>query len=183
MTAVGASKTLVVVAGTGLMLSGFATGCQSGIEGTPVTSSTSPTKPSVSPPRPTAAPSKALPTATAVPPADAEPLPPDDSGYVFIETKSGQTRCQLDEQAVGCEAQFTNTPIQDGARANGVNLTADGAVEWIVGNLGDIPVVTIDYRTYTAAGWTIVATAEGTRFTSQRTGHGMFVSIDKVETY
>ena len=86
-------------------------GCQSDIEGTPVTSASPPTKPG---------------TATAGPPAGAESLPPDESGYVFIETKSGQTRCQIDEQAVGCEAPFTNTPIQDGVRANGVNLTADG---------------------------------------------------------
>jgi hypothetical protein len=166
MTVVGASKTLAVVVGAGLVLSGLTAGCQSDIEGTPVTSS----EPTAKPP-------------ATVPPVDAEPLPPDESGYVFIETKSAQTRCQLDEQAVGCEAQFTNTPIQDGVRANGVNLTADGAVEWIVGNLGDIPVVTIDYRTYSAVGWTIVATTEGTRFTNQRTGHGMFVSIDNVETY
>jgi len=102
---------------------------------------------------------------------------------VFIETKSGKTRCQIDESAVGCEAQFTNAPTKDGVRANGVNVTADGSVEWIVGNLGDIPVVTIDYRTYRALGWTIVASSQGTRFTNDRTGHGMFVSIDNVETY
>ena len=65
-------------------------------------------------------------------------------------------------------------------RASGVNLS-DGNVEWIVGNLGDIPVVTIDYRTYSAAGWTIVATSDGTRFTNQRTKHGMFVSIEHVD--
>ena len=43
--------------------------------------------------------------------------------------------------------------------------------------------VTIDYRTYSAVGWTIVATTDGTRFTNDRTGHGAFVSIEKVETY
>lgn len=118
-----------------------------------------------------------------VTPPAAQVLPPDESGYVFIQTKSGQTRCQIDEQSVGCEAPFTNTPMQDGVRANGVNLSADGNVDWIVGNLGDIPVVTIDYRTYSAVGWTIVATTDGTRFTNQRTKHGMFVSIEKVETY
>ncbi len=116
-------------------------------------------------------------------PPGAEALPPDDSGYVYIETKSGKTRCQIDEVAVGCEAQFTSSPMQDGARANGVNLSADGSVDWVLGNLGDIPVVTIDYRTYSAVGWTIVASSEGTRFTNDRTGHGMFVSIEKVETY
>ena len=120
---------------------------------------------------------------TAAPPPGAEALPPNDSGYVYIETKSGKTRCQIDEVAVGCEAQFTSSPMQDGARANGVNLSADGSVDWVLGNLGDIPVVTIDYRTYRAVGWTIVASSEGTRFTNDRTGHGMFVSIEKVQTY
>jgi hypothetical protein len=73
--------------------------------------------------------------------------------------------------------------LQDGQRANGVNLTADGNMSWIVGNLGDIPVQTIDYRTYSAVGWTIDATADGTRFTNQRSHHGMFVSIEKVDTF
>ena len=163
-------------------------GCQSGTQGTPVTSSGSPTEPSFptsrpSTSRPTAAPpTKTAPSGPVSPPA-AEVLPPQESGYVFIETKSGQTRCQLDAQSVGCEAPFTNTPLQDGVRANGVNLSADGNVAWIVGNLGDIPVVTIDYRTYSAVGWTIVASTDGTRFTNQRTKHGMFVSIEKVETF
>jgi hypothetical protein len=132
--------------------------------------------------RPTAAPpTTTLPSSPVSPPA-AEVLPPQD-GYVFIETKSGQTRCQLDEESVGCEAPFANPPMQDGVRANGVNLTADGNLSWIVGNLGDIPVVTIDYRTYSAAGWTIDATSDGTRFTNQRTKRGMFVSIEKVESF
>jgi hypothetical protein len=122
-------------------------------------------------------------TSTVASPPAAQVLPPDNSGYVFIATKSGQTRCQIDQQSVGCEAPFTNAPLQNGVRANGVNLSADGNVSWIVGNLGDIPVQTIDYRTYSAAGWTIDATSDGTRFTNQRTRHGMFVSIEKVDTF
>jgi hypothetical protein len=118
-----------------------------------------------------------------VSPPAAQVLPPDESGYVFIETKSGKTRCQLDEESVGCEAPFTNAPMQDGVRANGVELSADGNLKWIVGNLGDIPVVTIDYRSYSAVGWTIDATEDGTRFTNQHTRHGMFVSIEKVEAF
>ncbi len=171
-----------------LAASALLAGCHSGTHGIPVTSPASPTEPSFptsrpSTSRPTAAPpTKTAPSGPVSPPA-AEVLPPQESGYVFIETKSGQTRCQLDEQSVGCEAQFTNTPIKDGVRTNGVNLSADGGVEWIVGNLGDIPAVTIDYRTYSAVGWTIVATTDGTRFTNQRTKHGMFVSIEKVETF
>ena len=76
-----------------------------------------------------------------------------------------------------------NAPMQDGERANGVNVTASGDVQWVLGNLGDIPTVTIDYQTYDAAGWTIAASESGTRFTNEHTGHGMFVSIENVETF
>jgi hypothetical protein len=166
---------MVCVLVTGALVSG----CHTTTPGKPGASSEAPTTPSASTPRSTTtAPS----TATTSPPA-AQVLQPDSSGYVFIETKSGQTRCQLNEQTVGCEAQFTNSPLQEGVRANGVNLSADGNIQWIVGNLGDIPVQPIDYRTYSAVGWTIDATADGTRFTNQRTHHGMFVSIEKVDTF
>jgi hypothetical protein len=109
-------------------------------------------------------------------------LAPQD-GYVFIETKSGKTRCQLSTAEVGCEAQFTNSPVLDGTHANGVRLTANGEVSWLVGNLGDIPVVTLDYRKYSAVGWTIDAGEDGTRFTNDSTGHGMTVSIDGVQAF
>jgi hypothetical protein len=171
-----------------LAASALVAGCGSDIEGKPVTSSAGSTEPSfpTSKPgtsRPTAAPpTKTTPSRPVSPPA-AEVLAPDDSGYVFIETKSGQARCQIDEQSVGCEAAFTNSPLQNGVRANGVNLSAGGDMQWIVGNLGDIPAVTIDYRTYSAVGWTILATSDGTRFTNQATKHGMFVSIEKVEVF
>jgi hypothetical protein len=111
-----------------------------------------------------------------------EVLPPEN-GYVFIETKSGKTRCQLSTAEVGCEAQFTNSPVLDGVHANGVRLTANGELSWLVGNLGDIPVVTLDYRTYSAVGWTIDAGEGGTRFTNDRTGHGMTVSVDGVQAF
>jgi hypothetical protein len=156
----------------------------------PVTSSAGPTEPTFPTSRPsTSRPTAAPPTTrapTSAPPAAppaAIALPPDESGYVFIATKSGQTRCQLNKHEVGCEAPFTNSPMQDGVRANGVNVTADGSMRFIVGNLGDIPAQTIDYRTYNAVGWTIDATSDGTRFTNQATKHGMFVSIGKVEAF
>ena len=67
--------------------------------------------------------------------------------------------------------------------ANGVRLTADGEVSWLVGNLGDIPAVTLDYRTYSAVGWTIDAGEDGTRFTNDRTGHGMIVAVEGVQAF
>ncbi|HYB39420.1 MAG TPA: hypothetical protein VEF72_29300 [Mycobacterium sp.] len=171
-----------------LLLAGavLVAGCSSTIDGKPVASpgagATEPSyptrRPSPSPPTP-----PAQPTAPSTPPAGVIPLQPDENGYVFIETKSGKTRCQIAVDSVGCEAEFTNSPIKDGEHANGVNITADGDVQWVLGNLGAIPTVTIDYRTYDAQGWTITATTSGTRFTNDRTGHGMFVSIEKVTTY
>jgi hypothetical protein len=78
---------------------------------------------------------------------------------------------------------FANPPVKDGIPAYGVTVSSDGDMRWLAGNLGDIPVVTLDYRTYEAQGWTIAAAAPGGRFTNDRTGHGMFVSVDKVNTF
>jgi hypothetical protein len=165
-----------------VLIAALVGGCSSLIHGKPVASpGAGPTEPSFPKAKPSI-PSQSAPS-SANPPAGAIPLPPDQNGYVFIETKSGQTRCQIHSDSVGCEAQFTNSPMQDGERANGVNVTASGSVEWVLGNLGDIPTVTIDYLTYDAEGWTIAASESGTRFTNEHTGHGMFVSIEKVDTF
>ena len=172
----------------GLLLSAtvLTVGCSSIIDGDPVASSASPTEPSFPTSRPTRTPTSTSPT-TAAPPTSEEPgattLPPDESGYVFIETKSGLTRCQISETEVGCESQFANAPEQDGMPANGVGITADGSMRWVVGNLGNIPAITLDYQTYRALGWTIAASSEGTRFTNDGTGHGMFVNTSGVEVF
>jgi hypothetical protein len=192
------------LAGGSLLLSALlaslalVSGCNSLIDGKPVaTPGTGPTEPTFPTPRPSiATPAPSMTSATpapptgptgpaspTTPPAGSIPLPPDHNGYVFIETKSGLTRCQINKETVGCEAPFTNSPLQDGEHANGVSISAGGNVQWVLGNLGAIPTVTIDYKTYAAEGWTINATADGTRFTNDHTGHGMFVSVDKVTTF
>jgi hypothetical protein len=171
-------------------------GCTVTTEGTPVVapgSARSAGEPNFPTPRPTrtrpptvALPPPSRPTIATPPPSGAPgavALPPNAQGYVFIETKSGRTRCQISSEAVGCEAQFTNSPVQDGVPANGVNVSADGHIKWLVGNLGDIPAVTLDYQTYRAQGWTIAASSSGTRFSNDGTGHGMFVSIESVEAF
>jgi hypothetical protein len=142
------------------------------------TPTTSPAR--TTPSSPTSSPSGASPTAAA--PGNAQSLEPHN-GYVFIETKSGKTRCQLSTKTVDCEAQFTNAPKVEGEQANGVSVNATGKLSWVAGNLGAIPTVPIDYRTYSAQGWTIVANTDGTRFTNDATGHGMFVSIDHVDSF
>jgi len=177
--------------GTGAVaLAVLLSGCSDSTDGNPVGSAPSGTEPDFPTARPTRT-TAATPSAPASPtspspstpaPAGAQALTPHD-GYVYIETRSGLTRCQLTADAVGCEAEFQNAPSIDGFPANGVNLTADGTVTWIAGNLGDIPTVALDYRTYTALGWTIEAAEDGTRFTNDGTGHGMLVRIEGVETY
>ncbi|WP_175611262.1 hypothetical protein [Mycobacterium sp. SP-6446] len=164
-------------------------GCSSVIEGRPIAKpGTGPTEPTFPTTTSSPSPSSSTPPTSPTPssptaPAGAIPLPPDNNGYVFIETKSGVTRCQINKDSVGCEAPFTNSPLQDGEHANGVSITSGGSVEWVLGNLGAIPTVTIDYKTYAAQGWTINASTDGTRFTNDHTGHGMFVSVDKVNTF
>lgn len=185
-------KTHLVV-GCSLAVAALLAGCQSSITGTPVTSPPSPTEPSFPTPRPsrtTPTPSPTPTTTTTSPPtSSAQAAPPGterlrpSNGYVYIETKSGQTRCQLNSNEVDCESQFTNSPQIDGEPANGVRLTASGQLRWVLGNLGDIPTVTLDYRKYHAMNWTIDASSSGTTFTNDRTGRGMVVAVEGVKSF
>jgi len=51
-------------------------------------------------------------------------LPPEN-GYVFIETKSGKTRCQLNEEEVGCGGAVHQLPVMNGMHANGVRTDGE----------------------------------------------------------
>ncbi|MGU3502629.1 hypothetical protein [Mycobacterium sp. C31M] len=184
----GAKRTAACIGTGGVALALLLGACSERTDGNPVGTGPTGTEPDF----PTSRPDRTTITREPITPAPAPPpttVPPGGenlaprNGYVYVETKSGQTRCQLSEKAVGCEAEFRNSPEVDGFPANGVNVTAGGEVTWLTGNLGDIPTVTLDYRTYTAVGWTIVAGEDGTRFTNDGTGHGMFVRIEGVETY
>lgn len=172
----------------GLLAAGtLLAGCESTVPGSLAPTAQNPTEPTF----PTSRPSRSSPTPTppatsttpiAAPPPVAEALSPQN-GYVFITTKSGQTRCQISTAEVDCEAPFTNAPVVDGEPANGVRVTTGGQLTWVLGNLGDIPVVPIEYRTYTALGWTIAAGEDGTRFTNDGTTRGMFVAIGSVNAF
>ena len=124
-----------------------------------------------------------MPTPVPKPPAGSEALAPNEAGYVYIETKSGKTRCQISNDTVGCESDFTDAPTVDGEQATGVEVSASGSNRWVVGNLGAMPTTTIDYASYDAVGWTIDADSTGTRFTNDETGHGMFISTEAVEFF
>jgi hypothetical protein len=167
-----------------------ATGCSTTVDGAATCLGCGPGgEPSFPTARPTVSPpttSSATPTTTPtqVPsPGGGQTLSPSDTGYVYIETKSGQTRCQINSQSVGCESDFTNPPVVNGEPANGVEVTASGNMRWIAGNLGDIPTTPIDYATYHAVGWTIDASSDGTKFTNDGTGHGMFISTEGAKIF
>lgn len=155
-----------------IVAAGLMAGCTTTVNGAAVCSGCGGIEPEF--PRPTARPG---------PPAGAEVLPPNTNGYVYIETRSGATRCQISADTVGCESQFTDSPVIDGEYATGVEVSSSGSNRWVVGNLGAMPTTTIDYAVYEAVGWTIEADSEGTLFTNGTTGHGMYVSTDLVEFF
>jgi len=128
------------------------------------------------------APARPTPTTTSEHTTQAIALYPNASGMVYISTKSGATRCQISEFEVDCQGRFQNAPRVDGYPADGVRFTSRGTSEWVSGDLGDIPTVTIDYRKYRAMSWMIDATASGTTFTNATTGHSLFVSIERVSS-
>ena len=94
----------------------------------------------------------------------------------------GQDAARSPADNVGCESD-SNAPVVDGQPANGVEVSSGGSSRWVLGNLGAMPTTTIDYGTYSAVGWTIVADSTGTTFTNDGTGHGMFVSTDRVDFF
>ena len=167
-----------VLAGCSSTVDGVATcpGCGTGID---------PEFPTTRPTPTTSTPPSTEPSEPATPerPAGGQTLEPNSNGYVYIETRSGLTRCQISADTVGCESEFTDSPMVDGQHANGVEVSASGSNRWVLGNLGAMPTTTIGYDTYRAVGWTITADSTGTTFTNDDSGHGMFVSTDSVEFF
>ncbi len=175
--------TAAAISGCGSTVDGVATcpGCGSGTEPDFPTPRPIPTLPTTTAPSTTTS-TQPGPTTTKAP-AGGQVLPANEAGYVYIETRSGKTRCQISADNVGCESEFADAPVLDGEKATGVEVSASGSNRWIVGNLGAMPTTTIDYATYHAVGWSIVADSTGTTFTNDSTGHGMFVSTDRVDFF
>jgi hypothetical protein len=105
-------------------------------------------------------------------------------------TQSGRVLCAVTPDAsidgfgpdvVVCQGEFAQAP-EVGA---GVVTTGDGTLFWQVGNLAvDNPTTQMSYgQTYHRGNWTIRHDADGTRFTNDLTGHGMFVSIENVSAF
>lgn len=127
------------------------------------------------------------------------PLAAADSS-TYVRTQSGKMRCLVmanDEghgggPGVACEygPGFPQAPLSTSGLAN-MNLAvvhASGKFNWDDGNIGGGGQpqndVVLDYdQTYHLHGWTIDPSSDGTRFTNDGTGHGMFVSIDDVSAF
>jgi hypothetical protein len=82
---------------------------------------------------------------------------------------------------VVCQGSFAQAP-QLGAAAV---TDGDGTFRWELGNLNvGSPITTMAYgQTYHRGNWTINPDETGTRFTNDRTGHGMFVSVENVYSF
>lgn len=122
-------------------------------------------------------------------------LPTDPERWVGVKSPSG-AGCWVQAASVSCSTQTGEfnfpAPMPDpdpgGGQhpANIVTIRPDGDWVWTLGNLGLVGdnVVTLVYgTTYRAHGWTIEPAREGLTFANDKTGRGMFFSIDRVERF
>ena len=112
--------------------------------------------------------------------------------YEYVRTVSGAVRCVVSADHVGCERASIDgfpgaPPSQSGpGNFNIAGVDADGTFNYGEGNIGgvDSGEVVLDYgRAVEINGWTIVGSFDGTHFTNDATGRGMFVSIDGVTPF
>ncbi len=77
---------------------------------------------------------------------------------------------------------------RDGTHLDLAVIHASGDFNWDDGNIGGGGTpqndLVLNYgQTYHLQGWTINPGEDGTRFSNDGTGHGMFVSIDNVSSF
>jgi hypothetical protein len=121
------------------------------------------------------------------PVASADPI-----DYQYVRTETGAVRCVISAAHVGCERSsaegFPGAPMSQSGPGNFniAGLDADGTFNWGEGNIGgvDADEVTLAYgQSYQFKGWTVSPSFEGTRFTNDGSGHGMFVSVGGVDRF
>ncbi|MGV0874449.1 hypothetical protein [Mycolicibacterium sp. XJ879] len=137
-------------------------------------------------------------SAIALLPGVVAPARADDAQSV--RTQSGKVRCLVyaNDTAHGggplvvCEYNpgFPQAPAPStGIHWNLAVVRGNGQLNWDVGNIGGSTQamskdIVLHYgQTYHVNGWTITPAFEGTRFTNDQTGHGMFVSIENVYSF
>lgn len=111
----------------------------------------------------------------------------------FVTTESRKVRCIVSEDHVVCQGPiggFEDGPVMNGAKANIVSTDAAGDFQRTAANMPATDeqdprndLVLIYDETFAINGWTILPSTSGTRFTDDETGHGMFVSVEKVTPF
>jgi hypothetical protein len=121
----------------------------------------------------------------------------------YVRTQSGKVRCLVMTNNVGhgggpaviCEASgpentgFLQAPTTDyGSHWHNAVVDSAGNFNWADANIGgggqpEDDVVLTYGRTLRVAGWIITPSSDGTTFTDDATGHGMFVSIEDVRAF
>jgi hypothetical protein len=126
-----------------------------------------------------------------------------------VRTESGKVRCEVQPDRVGCQylPGFPQAPVDppppcppppgtylrcggEGFHWDIANVTSSGAFSWMNGNIAaggsasPQSDIVLNYgQTYSVQGWTILPNSDGTRFTNDGTGRGMFVSIENVAAF
>lgn len=120
-----------------------------------------------------------------------------------VRTQSGKLRCIVSANDVShgggplvvCQhadaSPFPASPMSKEyhEQLNLPFVRGNGALSWDIGNLPGSPEALaddtiLDYgQTYHLNGWTILPDVDGTRFTNDRTGHGMFINVDTVAPF
>ena len=112
------------------------------------------------------------------------PLPPNDRGYVRVETKSRSIGCSITAELVACQTFSGSWRDTNGQHHHTASVSADGEFYWVDADLGALQGrVPLDYRAYSAQSWTIVAGPAETKFVNDRGGHGMTVSDQRVTPF
>jgi hypothetical protein len=133
------------------------------------------------------------------------PFASANPGFQYVRTESGRVRCIVAPDRTVCEASGSGStgfpqapmslpesqclnPCPGGIHFDLAAVTASGAFNWNDGNIGGGGTpqndLVLDYgQTSHIQGWTVAASSDGTRFTNDGTGHGMFVSIENVAPF
>jgi hypothetical protein len=116
---------------------------------------------------------------------------PNQSDLQYMRTAAGDVRCVVSAEHVGCERTsaggFPNAPASQSGSGNQTVAAVEknGAFHWGDGGIGGGgPEVTLtNGRTYNFKGWTVLPSIDGTRFTNPASGHGMFVTVNRVDSF
>ncbi|PRC42691.1 hypothetical protein C6A85_000000109185 [Mycobacterium sp. ITM-2017-0098] len=120
-----------------------------------------------------------------LPAGDVETIPPNQFGYVVVQTPAGDTQCIVETTFIGCQTDGTNWQqhVDGSGPYHGVRVNTDGTGSWVDGNLGAAAPISLADKTYRSLGWTIDSSPSGMRFTNDKTRHGAVVSSQAVTTF